>query len=191
MRYLLTTILVMVVLVSSAQDGHEGHDHSGGGHEGHDHGAAPSAPSVRAHFSISESTEKAEYVVHFKPFVAGQKTTVKLFVSDFNTNVPIDSLKMIVTCDELNQRYSFSRVDPGIYEIDLQLPENKAYELTVKVNAPYQETVYIHGIEPGKTIDTEETNEEDSNSFTWLVWLFLGLGCVIGLVITLVIKRNR
>ncbi len=186
MKVLLTILFASTTLLCSAQ--HD-HDHAGHDHAGHSHGE-PVNTSKATYFSISESTKSAEYVLHYEPFQKNQRTKLKLYVSDWETNVPIDSAKMIIKCEELDKRFSFSKIGPGIYEITASFPDNKAYELSIDLKAPFEDRIHIFGIEPGKSLEEEVTEEEGEHLFTWVTWLFLGLGFLFGVVLTIIAKQK-
>lgn len=191
MRILLCIISLFLPLLLLSQDDHAGHDHAGHDHGGHDHGGGASTEAKATYFSIPQSTERAEYVLHYEPFQAGEKTEMTLYITDWETNAPIIDARLIIRCEELDRRFSFNGAEPGVYKIKGDFPSDKMYEISIEMKAPFEDIVHLNGIEPGKKLEEEEITEEEKPLFTWVVWVFLGLGFLVGMVLTLIIRKRN
>ena len=106
-------------------------------HDGEDHGGAKKATvKSAAYFSNEAATNIYELLFKYQPLTPGKEAVLKLYVSNFNTNAPIDSATIQITVnDHPNIKITVKQVDKGIYEVKGIFPAKKAYNVTVNINS--------------------------------------------------------
>ena len=105
-------------------------------HEGEDHGhsTAPAPATGVAWSTVFTVSKQFEVVLRYFPFDAGEETTMKLFISDFETNIPVDSATIEVTCLQAQDvSFEVHRIEPGIYELTATFPEKHPYDLALNI----------------------------------------------------------
>src|SRR5688500_13079196 len=71
------------------------------GGDDHDHGKAETANgNIKTYFSSEAVSDKYELFLKYDPIVAGDETILRLFVSEFLTNKPLDSASITVQSKE-------------------------------------------------------------------------------------------
>ncbi len=87
-------------------------------HGGEDHGdAKKTAISPASYFSSEAASEVYEVLLKYSPIVPGKEASLRLYLSEYNTNSPIDSAKLEVTvADNPNIKITVTRIDRGVFE---------------------------------------------------------------------------
>ncbi len=109
-------------------------------------------------------------VLRYDPIDAGHEAKMKLFVSDFETNKPIDSAKIEITCtDDDKLRFIVKQIDKGTYIIEGTFPGNKKYSLVANISAGENaDLMTLEGIEVGKGLENAEGAQHiETSFFSW------------------------
>jgi RND family efflux transporter MFP subunit len=165
-------------------------------HGGEDHGDAKKAmASASSYFSSEAFSDKYELLVKYVSVIPGKEAVLKLFISDYNTNNPLDSASLNITvASNPNIKVTVLKIEKGIYELKAIFPEKKAYNLVVNVNSAYgADLIQISNIEIGKELAAVETTHEPHAHWYSSNWFFGLMGLLIGLILMFFIskKRNR
>ena len=153
-------------------------------HDGEDHGdAKKTAAKSATYFSNEAVSDLYELLFKYQPITPGKEATLKLYVSNFNTNAPVDSAVIqIAVEDNPNIKLAVKQVDKGVYEVKGIFPEKKSYNLTVNINAALgPDLILIKNIEAGKQLPV--AHEESAVIKHWYqsTWFFGIAGLLIGL----------
>ena len=155
-------------------------------HGGEDHGdAKPANVKTATYFSSEAVSGLYELLVKYQPISPGKEASVKLYVSNFNSNVPVDSASIQISISgNPNIKLTVTRLDKGVYEVKGIFPEKKSYNLTVNINAVLgPDLLLVSGINVGKQLPVAVS--EVSNITHWYSssWFFGILGLIAGLSI--------
>lgn len=164
-------------------------------HGGEDHGdAKKTAISPASYFSAEAFSEIYEVLLKYSPIVPGKEASLRLYLSEYNTNSPIDSAKLEVTvADNPNIKITVVRIDKGVFELKATFPAKKAYNLVVNINSYAGiDLIQLNNVEAGKelaaTVTTESTPHPHWYSSNW----FFGLiGLLIGLLVMFLVNKSR
>ena len=165
-------------------------------HGGEDHGDAKKASTPpTGYFSSEAFSDKYELLVKYGPLIPGKEAILKLFISEYHTNKPIDTAGLTITiAGNPNIKVTAKRLDNGVYELKAILPEKKAYNLVVNINsANGADLIQVNNIETGKTLAVAETAQEQHSYWYSSNWFFGLMGLLLGAVVMffISIKRNR
>lgn len=162
------------------------------GHGGDDHNEKPQNNSVsKSYFSAEASSSKYEMLIRYTEIIPKKDTHFDLFVSNYMTNIPADSLQLIVTSPQLkDQKFEVERIDKGRYLISAQFPEARPYTINIQVNGPWgADLIAVGGIEVGKKLLVDK--ESKASSFKW-GYIIIGILCfAFGILVTLLWKRKK
>ncbi len=129
-------------------------------HGGEDHGEAKtSATKSVTYFSSEASSALYEILAKYSPLKPGEASIIKLYISNFNSNLPLDSAAIQVTVSgNPNIKLTVLKQDKGIYEVKGIFPEKKSYNLTININSDAgPDLMLISGINVGKELPVAET----------------------------------
>ena len=163
-------------------------------HGDEDHGDAKKATvSAISYFSSEAVSDKYELLVKYGPLTPGKEAVLKLFVSEFNSNKPLDSAALSVTvAGNPNIKVAVTRIDRGVYELKAIFPEKKAYNLVLDINgAPGPDLIQLNNIETGKELEVAETMEEPHSHWYSSNWFFGLMGLLAGVIVMLLISKKR
>ncbi|MCC2547449.1 hypothetical protein LJY25_13420 [Hymenobacter sp. BT175] len=166
-------------------------------HGGEDHGdeAKASGGPVPTTFSVAALSEKFELLLRYEPLEAGQDAHLRLFVSDYVTNVPIQGAKLTLTTPEDAQlKWTAEAQEPGVYLVEGKFPANKKYSFAVNVVAGNRaDLLLLQGIEIGKKLPvTAAAAEEPAGLFSsWKTLLALAGAFALGVGLTAFFLRRR
>jgi hypothetical protein len=188
---LLTRWLLPLVLVLALTDPTNAHN-------GEDPGAPkPTATPGATYFTTSAESDNFELVLRYEPLRAGQPATLRLFVSDFVTNVPIHGATLtLTTTDAPAVRLTAKETAPGEYRLNGQFPANRAYALAAQVATPdgRADLLLLQPVEVGKELPAPAAATEPAAGTPWLTWrgglLALG-GLLLGAGLTAALLRRR
>ncbi len=182
MKRIFFQILVWLPLLSFA---HEGEVHPGE--------KKAAATGTATYFSSEAFSDKYELLVKYNPIVPGKEAILKLFISDYNTNQPLDSASLQVTvAANPNIKVTVSKTDKGVYELKAIFPEKKAYNLVVNINSNAgADLLQLNTIEAGKEL--EPGNVETVAHAHWYSsnWFYGLIGLLIGLIVMFFINKTR
>ncbi|MEO7922210.1 MAG: efflux RND transporter periplasmic adaptor subunit [Chitinophagaceae bacterium] len=165
-------------------------------HGGEDHGDAKKATmSPVSYFSSEAFSDKYELLVKYGPLSPGKEAVLKLFISEYSTNKPLDTASLSITvAGNPNIKITATRIDKGVYELKAIFPEKKAYSLVVNISStPGADLIQVNNIETGKELAVAETSSVAHAHWYSSNWFFGLMGLLIGVIVMLFIskKRNR
>jgi RND family efflux transporter MFP subunit len=168
-------LLFILMLFPSLVRAHGGEDHS--------EKKETSLP-VTSYFSTETISDKYEMLLNYAPIMPGKTTAMKLFISNVNTNEPVNPSSVTISIPGLNNKTAVKRLDNGIYELTTSFPDKKAYSLNVSIAGGLgPDLVQLTNIEVGKELPHAHEDEEKQRHASWLH--LLG-GLLLGVVLTLV-----
>lgn len=164
-------------------------------HEGEDHGDAKKTSAKPATYFSSEAvSDLYELLVKYQPLQPDKPSTFKLFVSDFNSNAPVDSSAtlQITVADNPNIKLEVTRVEDGVYEVKGIFPEKKSYNFTVNINSPLgPDLMLINNISVGKELEANETTAVHADTHWYQSNWFYGLtGILVGLLLMFFLMKR-
>ncbi len=185
---ILRWLVPLLLLLPGLADAHNGEDHGGAG-------TPPPAPGA-THFTTSVSSDNFELVLRYAPLRAGAPATLRLFVSDFVTNVPLHGAKLtLMTTEAPTIRLQATETAPGDYRLTGQFPANRAYALAVQVVAAdgRADLLLLKSVEVGKQLPALADSASPAAT-PWLTWrtalVALG-GLLLGAALTAWLLRRR
>lgn len=164
-------------------------------HGGEDHGEKkPEKVTGKSYFTVNSVSDVFEMVLRYQPIETGHGTAMTLFVSDFETNIPVDSAKIEITCpDDEKLKFIVEQTDKGIYKIGGTFPENKKYSLVVNISdGDNADLMTLEGIEVGKELAEVEEAHTEASFFSWqTIGTFLGGIIFTVLSLWLLMRKKR
>lgn len=159
-------------------------------HEGH--GDEREKPAVAAaYFSAEALSDKYELLVKWPELEAGEPAKWQLYISDARTNLALDSLQLKATVTGLKQTPELRRLQKGIYELVVALPDKKAYALQLAINGPSgADLLQVSGIQAGKELPGAAHADADHRPSFW-PYLLIGVATGMGLTLLVVRLRSR
>jgi len=183
MKNICIFLLLMVPLLSVA---HEGEDHNN---------AKKTAATTASYFSSETISDKYELLLKYTTIAPGKEGLLRLFVSNYNTNQPVDSATLDLSVSgNSNIKLSASRLDNGIYEIRGIFPEKKNYNIAININSLLgADLLLFKDIAIGKELIVEPAIETVHDHWYENSWLYATIGLLAGLFFMFLImkKRNR
>lgn len=141
------TLIIMLLLYAAPA-------HLAWSHGDEDHGGPAPAPVPMSENSATESasSETFELVIKHPHLSPGKEETLKLFLSDFGTNQPVEKAQIEFTAKgagEAKATVTESEVH-GIYEGKISFPVKGEYQATIRVRSgELEDTLIIDGISVG------------------------------------------
>jgi len=164
-------------------------------HDGEDHGDAKTASAKTATYFSSEATSDLyELLVKYQPLKPGKEAVIKLYVSNFSSNVPLDSASIQITVSgNPNIKLTVMRLDKGIYEVKGIFPEKKSYNLTVNINSVLgPDLLLITNINVGKELPVDAPTDLHTTRWYSSSWFYGIAGLIAGLgIMFLAMKRTN
>lgn len=163
-------------------------------HGGEDHDEAKKASVTPvSYFSSEAASEIYEVLLKYSPIVPGKETMLRLYLSEYNTNKPIDSAKLEITvAGNPNIKITAVKIDKGVFELKTTFPEKKAYNLVVNINSYAGiDLIQLNNIEAGKELVTTTTMSSPHAHWYSSNWFFGILGLLIGLLVMFFINKSR
>jgi cobalt-zinc-cadmium efflux system membrane fusion protein len=161
-----------------------------------DHGAEPTAaaPKVAKGSSVAES-KKYELALHYEGLKKGEMMKMKLYISDYETNRPLENVQMSITSPDIPKRkFEVKSLKKGVYEVSGIFPEYQNYTLTVQItNGPNgADLLALTGV---WVIDEQaaEAAKTPTDTAQWWknVWLVGGLCFGLGLLLMYLFIKIR
>ncbi len=160
---------------------------------GDDHGHATLATkSVSSIFTSETFSDKYEVLVKYSYFKPGTESVLRLFISDYSTNAPLDSVQLQVTVSaNASIKLTVSKVDKGVYELRGIFPENKKYNLIISINGLLgPDLLQVNDIEPGKEMPIEMAEAAHQHWYN-SSWFYGLLGLLGGMLLMFFVMKNR
>ncbi|MFZ5552876.1 MAG: efflux RND transporter periplasmic adaptor subunit [Bacteroidota bacterium] len=152
-------------------------------HEGHGDENKKKNSETAAEQLVSEaSSDKYELLVKYDELAPGEESEFLLFVSNYITNQPIDSINISIICREnKSQTFQVERADPGIYRVKTIFPEKSNYSLLIQIDGGTgSDLILLENIKTGIS-STEPLHDDHSGSWGG-IWLFIS-GTAAGIII--------
>jgi RND family efflux transporter MFP subunit len=163
-------------------------------HGGEDHGdAKKTSVSSASYFSSEAASEIYEVLLKYSPIIPGKETSLRLYLSEYNTNSPIDSAKLEVTvADNPNIKITVVRIDKGVFELKATFPEKKAYNLVININSYAGiDLIQLNNIEAGKELAPPTTESSPHPHWYSSNWFFGLIGLLLGLLVMFFVTKSR
>jgi cobalt-zinc-cadmium efflux system membrane fusion protein len=164
-------------------------------HGGEDHGdSKPKASGTpKNYFAVTAVSDVYELIVKYEPIKPNEDTHFKLFVSDFESNKPVDNATITITSPEDDKlKFEVKQVDNGMYEIHGNFPDKKNYSLTVNINSSLgADLISIAGIEVGKELPVKEDSSSDKKSFFDNNWVLISIGFFGALLLMFIFNKLK
>ncbi len=163
-------------------------------HGGEDHGdAKKTAVSPASYFTSEAASEIYEVLLKYSPIVPSKESSLRLYLSEYNSNQPIDTAKLEITvAGNPNIKIAVVRIDKGVFELKATFPEKKAYNLVVNINSYAGiDLIQLNNIEAGKELTVSTTESSSHPHWYSSNWFFGVIGLLIGLLIMLVVNKSR
>ena len=164
-------------------------------HDGDDHGEEKKsiAGGNLTYFSSESFSDKYELLVKYKPIIPGNEAKLKLFASEYNTNKSLDSANLQITvAGNSNIKVAVSKIDKGVYELTINFPERKAYNLVVNISSNAgADLIQLNNIEVGKELAAADVETNAHSHWYSSNWFFGLIGLVIGLIVMFFISKTR
>lgn len=159
----ITSILIVfyTVLNLSTVKASGGEDHTHAGEEKKETGI------TKEYFSSEANSDKYELFLKYKAIKVGEKSTMQLFVSEFNTNKAIDKAIIQLTCPEDPKlKFEIHQSEIGIYTVSSNFPMKKNYSLQVSINSILgADLMVLQDIKVGQELTELAHDEQEENSF--------------------------
>ena len=158
-------------------------------HEGHDHGA-PEPVNADPNLVVrSASNDDYEVVLKYRS-VRGQKSAaVRVYVSDFATNTPLDQARVALRTTAPRQvTVTASSVSPGVYEAMLPYEQAGRYTLILAIGTSPPAEFAFQGLPMGEELVTAKT--EARGGGRWPAWWLIGLAVVVLVAVALLLRRR-
>ena len=165
-------------------------------HDGEEHGDAKTTIAKAVTYFSSEATsELYELLVKYAPLKPGRPSILKLFVSNYTSNMPVDSASIQMSVSGAPDiKLTITKTEKGIYEVKGIFPEKKMYNLTVNINSALgPDLLLVSGINVGKILPVNEPTESHTThwySGGWFIGIAEFLGVMVIMFFTLK-KTNR
>ena len=163
-------------------------------HGGEDHGdAKKTVASPTSYFSSEAVSEIYELLLKYNPIVPGKESTLRLYLSEYNSNKPIDSAKLEITvAGNPNIKITVVRIDKGVFELKAIFPEKKAYNLVININSYAGiDLIQLNNIEAGKELAAPATETIPHSHWYSSNWFFGLIGLLIGLLVMFFVNKRR
>jgi RND family efflux transporter MFP subunit len=182
MKYL---FLISAILSANIVFAHGGEDHA--------EKQPASVAASKTYFSVVAVSEKYELLLKYKHIHEGEETSMQLFVSEFNSNKPIDKADIkIISNGDKNLKFSIKQSDLGIYEIRTTFPEKKAYSLQVTINSALgADLMMLNNVEVGKELPVDNNEKDVKRSFFENSWVLFGGGFLLALLIVFLLSKLK
>ncbi|MEO5989653.1 MAG: efflux RND transporter periplasmic adaptor subunit [Candidatus Eisenbacteria bacterium] len=163
-----------------------------GAHEGHDSAPGASGPVSPGRHVLAAASQQYEVLLKNDPLTPGMKTTLDVYLSDFQTNAPVTgatvSLNLRSGARELWSGTAASTERPGVFTAAFQAPRDTGtFTVLMTVTAAAgSERFALSGLQVGPAMD--RAGHPVQQGFRWL-WLLVGAGVL--LLLWFLLRRRR
>lgn len=180
LRYIIKLLLILLSVNAYA---HGDEDHGGGQEQ---------VRPGKTYFTVNSTSDKFELVLRYEPIKGGEKANMKLFVSDFETNKPIDGAKIDIATLEGDLKFTVTRLDTGIYNVSGTFPANKDYDLVANISVgPKADLLTLEHIVVGQELPLAEEHAAEGAGMDMKTILYISLAFVGGILLTWLLLRRR
>jgi hypothetical protein len=180
-------ILLLGLLLSASASAHGGEDHGDG--------AKASTPAGATSFSVAALSEQFEALLRYEPLEGGKPADLRLFLSDYATNVPLQGAKLTLTNPEdANLKWAVTEQEPGVYLVEGQFPANKTYSFAANiVVGDKADLLLLEGIKVGEKLPVAAATSTVTPSLfsSWRTILAVVGAFVLGIALTALLLRRR
>lgn len=162
-------------------------------HEGHDK-AEKAVASTTSYFSSEANSDKYELLVKYKTLPVNKEGSFQLFVTNFLTNQPVDSLQVQASVSGNGDiKLAVSKLEKGVFEIKGIFPEKKPYNISINVNSPLgADLLLVKNLDVGKELPAPVTDEAHHHWYTSnLFFILLGLLAGMAAMYFLMRRTNK
>ncbi|WP_439879626.1 efflux RND transporter periplasmic adaptor subunit [Pontibacter sp. MBLB2868] len=161
------------------------------GHGGENHGQAAEPTAAVSYFSAEASSGKYELLLKHGPLAPGRPATLTLYISDYETNAPVDSAALQVSVAGYpNLVIKASKIEPGIFQLRGIFPDTKDYSLMVSLNSKAgPDLLQVSSVKVGTALPGAVLEQPENGAMTGS-WLFGVGGVVAGVLLTLLVRRR-
>src|SRR5688500_3696940 len=146
-------------------------------HGGEDHVVpALEGSGDKKYFTVNSVSQIFELVLRYEPVEAQDPAHMIMFLSDFETNKPVDKAVIeLSSLEDPSVKFSVKQVEPGLYIVETVFPLNQPYGLVANISTPdgKADLLPIEYIEVGKQLDPEDTDDKKGISFLTIFFIFL------------------
>lgn len=163
-------------------------------HGGEDHGEEQKKSMVTAtYFASVANSDLYELLLKYEPLKKGEAARLKLYVSDYTTNKPVDKAQLKISSnDDKSLQFSIKQTDVGIYEITTRFPENKSYNLNISINSALgPDLMVVEHIEVGKLLPQAEDTKPNDTSIVENKYVMFAGGFALALLLMLVFSKLK
>ena len=177
-------ILLLGLLGAGRARAHGGEDHGDGAQ------AAP--PAGATSFSVAALSEQFEVLLRYEPLQGGRPADLRLFLSDYATNVPIKGAKLtLTTLEDAQLKWVVTEKAPGEYLVEGQFPANKTYSFAANVVAGERaDLLLLEGVKVGEKLPAA-ARPAPAPLASWKTLLALGGAFGLGIALTALLLRRR
>src|SRR5690606_1060703 len=106
------------------------------------------------YFATEASSGRYELLLKHGPIVPTQEATLLLYISDYDTNAPLDSTELTVkVAGHPDIALQATSQEPGIYQLTAVFPEKGDYHLIVSLNGKAgPDLIQINGVKVGAAL---------------------------------------
>jgi len=178
-------LFIIICLIPSIVFAHGDEDHSGG--------KKSESKTTQGYFSSETNTSLYELLLKYPAIKINEEVIFTLYISEYNSNIPIDSATLKITSlEDNNVIFEVHQVENGAYEIKTTFPENKKYSLAININSTIgPDLMVMENIEVGKELESETIIEVHQHSWFKTSGIYLFGGLLIGILIAIVLMRRR
>ncbi|MBS1629507.1 MAG: efflux RND transporter periplasmic adaptor subunit [Bacteroidetes bacterium] len=154
------------------------------------HGAAPAAALTPHYFSTESTSDKYELLLKYEFLKPGSDAHLRLFIADANSNLPVDSARLHISMEGLNEPVSASQSDKGMYLVHAVFPKIGSYKMDVQIEAAQgPDLIQLSGIQAGIELPKPEAIAPPAGKNA--PWLFAVLGLGLGGLLVWLMMRSR
>jgi len=167
---------------------------NGGGGDDHTHANEQPATSAvqEKYFSSEGSSNKYELLLRYEPIRPGKPAHLTLFVSDFETNKPVNDAKLkIASQEDPTISFTVHQNGNGTYEVEATFPDQQSYTIAVTIDGGLgPDLLLLQHIDVGE----ELPHLDDASSTSFLNrnnWYLMVIGLLGGLGLGFLFRRRN
>jgi membrane fusion protein, heavy metal efflux system len=167
--------------------------YAGGGHD-HSHGDEQINPVGQLKYFSSEwYSDKYELLMRYESIQANEPVQLSLFVSEYETNKPIDNAEIQIQAQEdPSIVFTIKQKAEGHYLVESVFPQIKQYSLVVKMNGSLgPDLILLKDITTGLSLETDLHAHDHTIFGHWLNWILLLLALLAGLGIGAYLQKRK
>ncbi len=185
MKKYLNILLVLLMGLSIPSQAFAGPGHS------HDEVAPVDKHEGVSYASSEVFSDKYELLLRYDPIHPGEVAHMTLFISDYETNKPVNEAKIsIIAQEDSGITFSIHQNGNGTYSIEATFPEKRDYSLAVRLEGPLGPDLMLleHievGVEPELAPNSSLAHFLEDNN-----WILILLALLVGLFVGFLFRRK-